>query len=75
MKKDLESERAPARLKVFPSIDGSNRFQVMLFEPNSISFVAANRISMCETCITQYGMCSLFKKYELDIVLLKKTAL
>ena len=58
--KDLESERAAARLKVFPSIDGSNKFQVMLFEPNSTSFVAANRICICKTCKTKYGMCSLF---------------
>ena len=71
--KDLDSERAAAKLKVFPSIGGSNKFQVMLFEPNSVSFVAANRICICDTCKTQYGMCSLFKRYELDIVLLKKT--
>ena len=58
--KDLEFERAAARLKVFPSIDGSNKFQVMLFEPNSTSFVAANRICICKTCKTKYGMCSLF---------------
>ena len=57
MKKDLESER---RLKVFPSIDGSNKFQVMSLEPNSISFAAANRICICDTCKTQYGICSLF---------------
>ena len=54
--KDLDSETAAARLKVFPSIDGSNKFQVMLFEPNSASFVAANRICICDTCKTQYGM-------------------
>ena len=52
--KDLESERAAARLKVFPSMDGYNKFQVMLFEPNSTSFVAANRICICDTCKTQY---------------------
>ena len=57
--KVLESER---RLKVFPSIDGSNKFQVMLFKPNSTSFVAANRICICNTCKTQYGTCSLFKR-------------
>ena len=70
--KDLESERAAARLKVFPSIDGSNKFQVMLFEPNSASFVAPNCICTCDKRKTQYRMCSLLKKYELDIVLLKK---
>ena len=34
--KDLESERATARLKVFLSIDGPNMFQVMLFEPTPL---------------------------------------
>ena len=34
--KDLDSERATARLKVFPSIDGSNMFQVVLFEPTPL---------------------------------------
>ena len=52
--KDLESERAAARLKVFPSVDVSNKFQVMLFESNSTSFAAANRICICDTCKTQY---------------------
>ena len=73
--KDLECERAAARLKEFPSIDGSNKFQLILFEPNSTSFVAANRICVRDTCKMQYGTCSLFKRYELDIVLLKKTTL
>ena len=45
--KYLESERAAARLKLFPSVDGSNKFQVMLFEPNSTLFVAANHICIC----------------------------
>ena len=47
----------------------------MWFEPNFTSFVAANCICICDTCKMQYGMCSLFKRYELDIVLLKKTTL
>ena len=45
--KYLESERAAARLKLFPSVDGSNKFQVMLFESNSTLFVAANHICIC----------------------------
>ena len=44
----------------------------MLFEPNSASFVAPNCICTCDKRKTQYRLCSLLKKYELDIVLLKK---
>ena len=73
--KDLESERTAGKLKVFPLIDCSNKFQVMLFKPNSTSFVAANRICICDSCKMQYGTFSLFKRYELDIVLLKKATL
>ena len=73
--KDLKSARAAARLKVFPSIDGCNKFQVMLFEPNTTSFVAVNHICICDTCKMQYGTCSLFKRSELHIVLLEKTTL
>ena len=75
MKKIWNLKEQLSRLKVFPSIDGSNKFRVMLFEPNFTSFVVANCICICDTCKTQYGMCSLFKRYELDIVLLKKTTL
>ena len=52
--KDLESEKAASRLKFFPSMDSSNKFHVMLFEPNSTSFVAANCICICDTWKTQY---------------------
>ena len=78
--KHLESERAAARLKVFQSNDGYNKFQVMLIKPNSTSFVAANAFvaavyAYYMTCKTQYGTCPLFKRYKLDIVLLKKATL
>ena len=73
--KDLKSARAAARLKVFPSIDGCIKFQIMLFECNTTSFVAANHICICDTYKMQYGTCSLFKRSELHIVLLKKTTL
>ena len=69
---DLANSRADARLKKYPTIEGSDSFQVMLFYPNSTTFKAASHLCICENCSITYGSCSLFTSYELRTVQLKK---
>ena len=72
--KDLEIECSAARLKVFPTVDGSSQFQVMVFKPD-MSILAAPRLCICDLCNQSYGSCSLFETYHLDMQNLKSTTL
>lgn len=62
---ELSNLRAEARLKQYPTIDGSDSFQVIVFKPNSRSFKAAPRLCTCNICLIEYGSCSLFTEYQL----------
>lgn len=68
-------QRELSKLKVFPTINGSKKFQVMVFKPNQNSFLAAPRICICEQCQNEYGSCALFKTYFIPTIQLKETAL
>jgi hypothetical protein len=71
----LEIMRKENRYMVFPTIDGSSSFQVLIFTPNSNKFKASPYLCTCEICINiEYGSCSLFQVYELTAVdLIKRT--
>lgn len=69
---DLEESRKEARLKKYPTITGSDNFQVMVFQPNSVTFRASPYLCICEICMTKYGSCPLFSSYELRTQVLKK---
>jgi hypothetical protein len=73
-KKELEVERSNARLKEFPTVDGSSRFQVMVFKPD-YSIRAASRLCICDLCKESYGSCALFEDFDLDVNYLKTTIL
>ena len=62
-------------MKKYPTIDGSDRFQVMVFTPNSSSFKAAKHLCICEECLKDYGSCASFSSYELKTVQLNKIKL
>ena len=48
----------------------------MVFPPNSPIVRAADWLSWCDTCTTtSYGLCDLFKEYDLKKKVLKKTSL
>ena len=68
---DIESARDPSRQKVFPTIDGSSFFQVIVFKPskgsNNYVIKASTCLCMCEKCMLEYGLCELFAEYELRI--------
>ena len=48
----------------------------MVFTPNSPIVRAADWLSWCDTCTTtSYGLCDLFKEYDLNKKVLKKASL
>ena len=59
---------------MFPTVDGSSQFQVMVFKPD-MSILAAPRLCICDLCKQSYGSCSLFETYHLDVQNLKSTTL
>ena len=69
---ELKVRRELARQKKYPTINGSDNFQVMVFTPNSRTFKAAPYLCMCDLCKEKYGSCSLFKSYDLKTYDLKK---
>ena len=44
LEEDLSILRPESQLKVYPTTEGSSKFQVMLFKPNSESVRAAERL-------------------------------
>ena len=45
---DLQIKRDNAKCKIYKRVDGSAKFQVIVFKPNSNSFKAANRLCVCD---------------------------
>ena len=58
---DLNQARAESCATMYPTIEESTRFQVIIFKPNSTFFKAAPYICVCEECMIDYGSCSLFQ--------------
>ena len=56
---------------MFPTVDGSSQFQVMVFKPG-MSILAAPRLCIFDLCKQSYGSYSLF---DLDVQNLKSTTL
>ena len=63
---DLDLAHQQARKNVFPTIDVSSTFQIIVFRPNPDTFYTATCIFICQQCVTiNYDSCNLFKPYEL----------
>ena len=71
----LVQERARAKLRVFPTVEGSSTFQVMVFTPGKLSFKAAIRICLCNECKCKYGSYEMFQEYEMISHTLNKVSL
>ena len=56
----LQVKRDNAKRKIYKRMDGSAKFQVIVFKPNSNSFKAGNRLCVCDECCISYDSCSLF---------------
>lgn len=52
---ELAKERLIHKRKVYKTIAGSSSFHVMIFEPNSTSFLASPRICICASCRNKIG--------------------
>ena len=65
--KILDIERAMTRRKLYPTVDGSSKFQAIVFNPNTNKFKASKRICICNECQLDYGSCSLFNEFELTV--------
>ena len=61
--KALEEERAEDSLKVCDTVDNSSIFQVALFTPGSETFKVAHCLCLCDSCLSKYGSCEMFKIY------------
>ena len=61
----LELARVEDMSKVFPTIDGSQIFQVVVFKPNQMTFKASPFLCLCKICQNKYGECSNFQEYQL----------
>ena len=57
---DLADSWAEARLKKYLMIEGSDNFQVIVFQSNSTTFKAAFHLCICDWWLIDYGSCSLF---------------
>lgn len=57
--KELETERVEAKMRSYSTIEGSSKFHVMVFKPNSNVISAAQRLCICSTCEREYGTCSI----------------
>ena len=72
---DLQIKRNNAKCKICKWVDGSAKFQVIAFKPNSNSFKAANRLCNCDECCISHDSCSLFQEYYLKVDDLKEISL
>ena len=65
---------APRRTS-YGTIEGTQTFQVVVFNPRADKIKAAPRICLCATCKVKYGTCPLFKEYQIPLTHLKNTSL
>ena len=70
-----EVEHVAKRMMKFPTINESLKFQIRCFKPNAITFKAAPLICVCEEYKKDYGSCSLFEEYPLEVQTLKQVYL
>ena len=53
--------------KVYKTIEGSSSWQACVFKPGHTTFQASPRLCICQQCKVDYGSCSLFKEYEIQM--------
>ena len=62
----LAQERKIANLKVFSTVNGSSKFNCIVFRPNQ-PMKASPRICLYSECQINFGSCSLFGEYHLNM--------
>ena len=66
--KKLDQLRARARANKYKTLQGSNKFQIIVFRPNSYNLREAPRLWLCEQCKVNYGDCDLFSDFPLSVI-------
>ena len=64
---DVEALRRSATHLVFKTVDGSSAFHIIIFTPGVTNFKAANCYCICPKCKMEFGSCSLFDEYQLNV--------
>ena len=59
----------------FPTVKGSSAFRVIIFSPGSIKVKTAPYLCDCESCLSTYGFCPLFKEHIVEAFAKKHTSL
>lgn len=62
---ELDVTRSQFRSKKFSIIDGSSRFQCLIFTPDEDSFLASKLICICQQCQNDYGSCDNFDSHTI----------
>ena len=74
--KYLDTLRHEAKYVVCPTIKGSSKFQIIIFEANTDINKVAPYLCSCYECInTKYGSCSLFRTHILESGVLNEISL
>ena len=73
--KELEDRRSEDALLMVKTIDGSSKFQVVVFTPDSKEIKTAPRLYNCDNCPVNYGTCDRFTSHGMSILHLNKVAL
>ena len=73
--KKLEDRQSEDDLPSLKTTDGSSKFQVVVFTPDSKQTKAAPRLCICDNCLVNCGMCDRFTSHDLSILHLNKVAL
>jgi hypothetical protein len=62
---DLQEERERRLYKKYYTVKGSDSFHVLVFTPNSTTFLASNSLCVCTNCIDMcFERCAKFSRYE-----------
>ena len=73
--KELEDRRSEDVLLSVETIDGSSKFQVLVFTPDSKQIKAAPRLCICDYCLVNQGTCDRFTSHDMSFLHLNKVAL
>ena len=73
--KELEYRRRESALLSIKIINGSSKFQFVVFTPDSKQIKAAPRLFIFDSCPVNYGACDCFTSHDMSILYLNKTVL
>ena len=73
--KELKDRWGEDTILSVKTIDGSSKFQVVVFTPDIKQIKATPRLCICDNCLVNYGTCDRFTSHDMSILHLNKVAL